>query len=469
MELPMLKGRDGALINKTRVKAFRADFRGQVILPGDADYDPARRIWNASIDRHPGLIARCADMADIIRAVKFARLNNLLVAVRGGGHNVAGRALCDEGIVIDLSMMKDVAVDPKERAVRVAPGATLGDLDRETHRHGLAVPTGVVSRTGIGGLTLGGGIGWLSRKYGLTCDNLLSCEVVTARGELLTADSKTNADLFWGLRGGGGNFGIVASFEFRAHPVSTVLGGIILYPRDQAGILLRHYRAVMASAPDELAVNAAFLSTPEGEPAIGIIACYCGNVSDGERILAPLRAFGPPILDTIQPIPFPVMQTLADAANPDHIHNYWRSTFLDRLSDEAIDLIVEQANRAESPLSITVLGFSGGAVSRVASGDTAIAHRSPAFLVGIEAKWTDPAESARHIAWTRGFSERLEGHSNRTYMLNFLCDEGPETVQRAFGQNYARLVALKTKYDPTNFFSINQNIESARQNRNYGP
>ena len=465
MALPILKGRDGAAIDKARLRAFKKDFRGQVILPGSADYDPARCLWNASIDKRPGLIARCSDVDDILQAVRFARANDLLVAVRGGGHNVAGRALCDDGFVIDLSAMKDILVDPQARTVRVAPGVTLGELDRETHLHGLAVPTGVVSKTGIAGLALGGGIGWLSRKYGLTSDNILSCDVVTARGELVTADARSHPDLFWGLRGGGGNFGVVTSFLFRAHPVSTVLGGLVLYPRDQAGMLLRHYRALMATAPDELTAFAGFLSTPEGEPAVALAACYCGDIGEGERILAPLRAFGSPMADMIQQTPFPAMQTLADESNPDHIQNYWRSTFIETLSDDAIDLIVEQARRAGSPLSIAVLGMLGGAIGKVPAGDTAFAHRKAAYNIAIEAKWTDPAETARHIAWARGFSERLEPYSSRASMLNFLGDEGPDAVRRAFGQNYEKLVALKTKYDPTNFFSINQNIVPHRQGR----
>ncbi|MGH6880846.1 MAG: FAD-binding oxidoreductase, partial [Hypericibacter sp.] len=375
----MLKRRDGTPVDKTGIKGFKKDFRGQVILPGSADYDPARRIWNASIDKHPGLIARCSDVDDVLHAVRFARANDLLVAVRGGGHNVGGRALCDDGIVIDLSALKSITVDPQARTVRVAPGVLLSELDRATHPHGLAVPAGVVSRTGIAGLALGGGIGWISRKYGLTSDNLLSCDVVTARGELVTADAKINPDLFWGLRGGGGNFGVVTSFQFRAHPVSTVLGGLLLHSRDQAGMLLRHYRALMATAPDELTAFVGFLPTPDGQPAVAAVACYCGDIAEGERILAPLRAFGSPMVDTIQPIPFPVMQTLADESNPDHIQNYWRSTFIETLSDEVIDLIVDQAGRAESSLSITVLGMLGGAIGRVDTGETAFAHRKAAY------------------------------------------------------------------------------------------
>ncbi len=458
MEIRKLKRRDGSIVDKAPIDAFRSAFHGQVIQPGDACYDKARRIWNASVDKRPGLIARCSGVADIVDAVKFARANDLLVAVRGGGHNVGGRALCDDGIVIDLSAMKGVFVDPERRTVRVEGGATLGDVDRETHLHGLAVPTGVVPRTGIAGLTLGGGVGWLVRKYGLTCDNLLACEVVIAEGKLLTASAEHNADLFWGLRGGGGNFGIVASFLFQAHPVSTVLGGLVLYPREEAGALLRHYRAFMASAPEEVTAYAGLISTPEGQPAVGIIACYCGDLDEGEQALRPLRRFGTPLVDAIQPMPFPAMQKLIDGSFPDRTFNYWRSTFLKELSDKAIDLIVAHANRIESPLSGIVVEFYGGAAGRIGPADTAFAQRQAEYNVGIMAQWVDDAESERHIGWARAMSEALKPYASGGYLLNFLSEENPDAVRAAFGTNHARLRALKAKYDPINFFSLNQNV-----------
>jgi FAD/FMN-containing dehydrogenase len=455
----MLKRRDGTAIDRTTIAAFRHGFQGQALLPEDVGHASARRIWNASIDKHPGLIARCSGVADVVRAVRFARANNVLVAVKSGGHNVAGRALCDDGIVIDLSAMNRVCVEPALRTVRVQAGALLGDVDRETHLHGLAVPTGVVSKTGIAGLTLGGGVGWLVRKYGLTCDNVLSCEVVTAEGAILTADVETNADLFWGLRGGGGNFGIVTSFLFQAHPVSTVLGGVVVHARDQAAAAFRHYRDFMASAPEELTAYAGLISTPEYTPVVAVMACYCGDLAEAERVLKPLRAFGSPLLDAIQPMPFPVMQTLADAANPDNIHNYWKSTFLNKLSDEAIDLIVEHGNRADSPLTHVLIQLFNGQMGKVGNADMAFAQRQEGFNVGIEAKWIDPAESEQHTAWARAFSEALKPYSSNTCLLNFLGGEDPDLVRGAFGGNYERLVELKTKYDPTNFFSINQNVE----------
>jgi hypothetical protein len=462
VKTPTLKSRNGAAVDKVTIETFRREFHGRALLPGDAGYDPARRLWSASIDKRPGLIARCSEAADVVRAVKFSRANNLLVAVKSGGHNVAGRALCDDGIVIDLSATNRVSVDAELRAVRVQAGALLGDVDRETNPHGLVVPTGVVSKTGIAGLTLGGGTGWLARKYGLTCDNVVSCEVVTAEGDLVTANNEINADLFWGLRGGGGNFGIVTSFLYRAHPVSTVLGGVIAYTRDQAAALLRYYRDFMPAAPDELTAYAGLISMPDGTPAVGVMACYCDDLTEGERVLKPLRAFGSPVFDAIQPMPFPTMQKLVDEMSPDSTHNYWRSTFIRDFSDEVIDLIIEHGNRMESRLSRIVIQFFGGAAGRVAPADTAFAQRQAEYNVGIETQWTDAAESEKHIGWTRTLSDALRPYSSNGYLLNFIGDEEPDTIRAAFGSNYARLVELKTKYDPTNFFSLNQNVAPMR-------
>jgi len=458
MLAPQLKRQNKEPVDTTLIAALRSNFRGQLILPTDSAYDTARRIWNGNIDRHPGLIARCAGTADVVQAVKFARANDLLVAVRGGGHNVAGRALCDDGIVIDLSGMRGVFVDPRQRTVRVQPGATLGDVDRETHLHGLAVPAGVVSRTGIAGLALGGGVGWLARKHGLTCDNLLSCEVVTADGDPTAADDATNADLFWGLRGGGGNFGIVTSFLFRAHPVSMVFGGLVVYPRDQARAVLRRHRDLMPSAPEDFAAYAALLSTPDGVPAVAILGCHCGDPAEGERIWQPFRSIATPLLDAVQPLPFPMMQGLIDAAFPEGAHNYWKSSFLKEQSDDSIDLIVELGNQAPSPMSSLVVEFYGGAVARADHPDTAFAQRRPAFNLGIMAQWTDPADTERNITWARDAADAVAPFASGGYLLNFLDEEGADTVRAAFGANYPRLAALKSKYDPTNFFRLNQNV-----------
>ena len=454
-----LVDRSGVAIEPAHVEAFATAFRGTLIRSGHVDYETARRIWNASIDKRPGMIARCSGLADVIAAVRFAREHGLLVAVRGGGHNVGGRATCDGGLVVDLSRMKGIYVDANARRARVQPGVLLGELDRETHVYGLAVPLGAVSKTGVAGLTLGGGVGWLARKYGLTCDNVISYEIVTADGEVLHVSADEHPDLFWALRGGGGNFVIVSSFEFRLHPVSTVLGGLIVHPRDRATDLLKFYRDFSESAPDELATYAGLLYTPDGLPAAAIVTCYCGDLTEGEKVIAPLRSFGSPLMDAIQPMPFPVMQTLLDDAVPDGNQNYWKSAFLRSLSDDAIDTIVGYANQATSPLTAVLVEQYGGAASRVGAQETAFGQRGAEYDLGILTQWTDPADSQRHIAWTRAFAEAMAPYRSGTYLLNFLgADETAETIRAAFGPNYDRLVEIKTKYDPTNFFRVNQNI-----------
>ena len=454
-----LVDRSGATIETAHVEVFATAFRGTLIRSGHGEYETARRIWNASIDKRPGMIARCSGLADVIAAVSFAREHGLLVAVRGGGHNVGGRATCDGGLVVDLSRMKGIYVDAKARRARVQPGVLLGELDRETHVYGLAVPLGAVSKTGVAGLTLGGGVGWLARKYGLTCDNVIAYELVTADGEVLHVSADEHPDLFWALRGGGGNFGIVTSFEFRLHPVSTVLGGLIVHPRDRATDLLKFYRDFSESAPDELATYAGLLYTPDGLPAAAIVTCYCGDLTEGEKVIAPLRSFGSPLMDAIQPMPFPVMQTLLDDAVPDGNQNYWKSAFLRSLSDDAIKTIVGYANQATSPLTAVIVEQYGGAASRVGAQETAFGQRSAEYDLGILTQWTDPADSERHIAWTRAFAEAMAPYRSGTYLLNFLgADETAETIRAAFGPNYDRLVEVKTKYDPTNFFRVNQNV-----------
>jgi FAD binding domain/Berberine and berberine like len=442
------------------IKTFRTSFSGQILEATDEGYNEARQIWNASFSKHPKVIARCSGVADVIAAVHFARTNKLLTAIRGGGHNVGGRALCDDGLVIDLSRMRAVFVDDNIRRVRVQSGATLGDLDRETHAFGLAVPCGIVPKTGIGGLTLGGGVGWLIRKYGMTVDNLLSAQVVTADGKVLTASASDNDDLFWALRGGGGNFGIVISFEFQAHPVATVLGGLLLYPRAKGVEVIRHFRDYMASAPDELTAYAALLYGPDGSPLVGVIACYCGSVAEGERVLEPLRKFGGPILDGIQAMPFPVMQSLLAPSFPDGNSNYWKSTLQKDLSDEAISAIVEHANRLSSPLSFIVLEYYGGAAGRVSKDATAFPHRDLPWDILFLAQWTDPTQTNMHRDWARSGEEMLRPFSQNAHLLSALDVEADDVVRSAFGPNLARLVAVKQKYDPTNFFRVNQNIKA---------
>jgi len=433
-----------------------------VIAPDDSLYESARRIWNASVDKKPGLIARCASSADVVKAINFARTNQIQVAVRGGGHNVGGRALCDDGLVIDMSQMRKIDVDPEARTVVAQAGCRLGDLDAATHPHGLVVPAGVLTATGIAGLTLGGGVGWLVRKYGLTCDNVLSFEMVTAGGDVVTASADENEDLFWGLRGGGGNFGVVVTFTFRAHPLTTVLGGLLIHPQAKAGEVLRFYRDFMETAPDELTAYAAMMHSPDGDPVSAIVPCWCGDLDEGEKYLRPMREFGPPLVDAVQPIPFPQMQTLFDDAFPDGNQNYWKSTFVNELSDEAIDLLVEHANAVPSPLSILIVELYGGAMARVGADETAFAHRTSDYDIGILSQWTDPADTATNIAWTRGVYDALQPHASGAFLLNFLGQEDDAVIRAAFGSNYDRLAELKRKYDPANFFRNNQNIIPAR-------
>ncbi len=447
------------------IQSFRSLFHGQVFEAADAGYDEARRIWNASVSKDPKVIARCSGIADVIAAVNFGRANELVTTVRGGGHNVGGRALCDGGLVIDLSRMRSVFVDDSTRKVRVEGGATLGDMDRETHVFGLAVPSGIVPKTGVGGLTLGGGVGWLIRKYGMSIDNLLSGQVVTVDGKVLTASADQNDDLFWALRGGGGSFGVVTSFEFQAHPVRTVLGGLLLSPRGMAIEVIRHFRDYMASAPDELTAYAALLHGPDGSPLVGVIACYCGSVADGEGVLKPLRSFGSPIVDRIQAMPFPEMQSLLGPSFPDGNQNYWKSTLQRELPDEAIARIVEHANRLRSPLSFVVLEYYGGAAGRVSREATAFPHRDLPWDILFLAQWTDPAETNMHREWARAGEEILRPFSQNAHLLSALDVEKEAVIKTAFGQNLSRLAAVKKKYDPSNFFRANPDMDLATQAR----
>ncbi len=442
----------------TDLQAFKSAFRGQVFEPEDAGYDEARKIWNASIDKRPQIIARCSGVADVVDAVNFGRANDLLTAIRGGGHNVGGRALCDGGLVIDLSRMRSVHVNPANSTVRVQGGATLGDLDRETHVFGIAVPCGIVPKTGIGGLTLGGGVGWLVRKYGMSIDNLLSCQVVTADGRVLNASASENEDLFWALRGGGGNFGVVTSFEFRAHAVHTVLGGLLLYTREAALDVLRFFRDYIESASDEVTAYAALLHGPDGTPLTAVIPCYCGDAAEGERVLRPLRAFGSPVLDAIQPMPLPAMQSLLGPSFPDGNHNYWKSTLERSLPDDAIRAIVDHGNHMRSPLSFVVLEYYGGAAGRVSKDQTAYPHRDLPWDILFIAQWTDLAQTAAQHEWARSGEDVLRPFSAGAHLLSALDVEPEEVIHTAFGPNLPRLIAVKRKYDPANFFRVNQNI-----------
>lgn len=454
------------------IQEFAADVRGEVIQPGDEEYETARHVWNAMIDKYPALIVRCAGVADVLRAVTFARTHDLPVAVRGGGHNVAGNATCDGGVVIDLSRMKSIRIDPLRRVARAEPGLTWGAFDRETQAFGLALTGGIQSTTGIAGFTLGGGFGYLARKHGLTCDNLLSADVVTADGRLVTASPSQNADLFWGVRGGGGNFGIVTSFEFRLFPLGPVLGGMLTYPAARARDVLRFYRDYVTTAPDELFTIPVFSTAPaaphlpahlHGKPVLNIVICCAGPPEAGARVVQPLRAFGPPEVDLVVTRPYTEMQTLLDAANPPGRHNYWKAEYLSGYSDAAIDTIVQFADqRPPSPFSKILLSHLGGAINRVGADETAYIHRQAPFLLNINAMWTDPHESNQQIGWAREFWTAMQPFSAGGVYVNFLSDEGEERVKAAYDpKTYARLAALKNKYDPTNFFRLNQNIKPA--------
>jgi hypothetical protein len=456
------RSRSGQPIVEDRISAFSDALRGDLVLPHDADYEQARHIWNAFVEKHPGAIARCAGTADVVAAVNFARENDIVVAVRGGGHNVGGRALCDDGLVIDLSRMRGIHVDPAARTVRVQGGATLGEVDAETHLHGLAVPFGVISKTGVAGLTLGGGVGWLVRKYGPTCDNVLSAEIVTADGMVRTASAEENPDLFWAIRGGGGNFGVVTSFLYQAYPVSTVLGGLIVYPRESAGDILRAYRDFMETAPEDLTAYVALACTPDGLPATVVIPCWSGpDLSTGEAAIAPLRKLGEPLMDAVDAIPFPAMQSILDDGFPAGSRNYWKSAFVKGLPDGAIDVLVEQAMGMTTPLSALIVEFYGGVGGRRPSDENAFAQRNSDYSIGFLAQWLDPADDAAQVAWTKAAWEAIQPFSTGGYLLNYLAEEGQEVVLAAFGSNYQRLSDLKRVYDPDNFFSINQNVRPA--------
>lgn len=456
------------MLDSTALDDLGGMFRGALIRPGDAGYESARRVWNGMIDRRPQVIARCTGVADVKAAITFAREHELPTAVRGGGHNVAGNAVCDDGIVIDLSPMKGVHVDPIARTVRAQPGVTWGEFDRETQVFALATTGGLVSTTGIAGLTLGGGIGWLARKHGTSCDNLLAAEVITADGRLLTATATENADLFWGLRGGGGNFGVVTSFEYRLHPVGpAVLAGPVLHAGEDAGQVLRFFRDYVATAPDELTVVASFMKAPSepflppevhGRLVIALAVCYAGDIDAGERVLTPLRAFGKPLADLIQPMPYTTLQSMQDEGYPPGLQNYWKSSYVDELSDDAIDTVLAHAAHMTSPRSGFYFEHLGGAIARPRE-QTAFGHRNTTFDLAILSLWDDPRESEDHIAWTRDFWEAMLPYASQGVYVNNLGNEGEERVRAAYGApTYERLVQLKAKYDPDNFWRLNQNI-----------
>jgi FAD/FMN-containing dehydrogenase len=456
-----------AVLDEGAVSTFKAGLRGELIRPGDDAYDGARKVWNGMIDRRPALIARCVGVADVIAAVNFARDQGLPVAIRGGSHNVTGNAVCDAGVVIDLSNMKGIRVDPEKRTVRAEGGCTWGDLDHATHVFGLAAPGGIISTTGIAGLSLGGGIGHLTRKYGLSCDNLISADVVLADGSFVTASEKKNPDLFWGLRGGGGNFGVVTSFEFRLHPVSEVMAGPILWPLEKSREALRLYRDFMDKAPDDLNAFFVFLIVPPGPPfpehlhnktLCGVVAMYTGPQAKADAVLAPLRKFGPPALDFFGPLPYPVVQSMFDALVPEGLQNYWKADFVNELSDEVIEAHVTHGPGIPTINSALHIYPVSGAANRVGKGDTAFFYRDAKYVHVIAAMYPNPADTAKNVAWVRDYWSALHPYSAGGAYVNFLMEEGDERIRATYGANYDKLVAVKTKYDPTNLFRLNQNV-----------
>lgn len=445
--------------------------RGAILLPGDAGYEAARTVWNAMIDRKPGLIVQCAGAADVIAAVRFAHAHGLLVAVKGAGHNIAGSAVCDGGLMLDLSPMKSVRVDPRQRTAVVEPGVTLGELDRETQAFGLATPLGINSTTGVAGLTLGGGFGWLSRPFGHAIDNLIAADVVTAQGELLHASADENADLFWGLRGGGGNLGVVTAFTFRLHPVGPeVLAGLIVFPLAQAAGVLRNYRAFVAEAPDELTVWVVLRKAPplpflpadaHGTGVVILPLIHVGDVAEGERLIAPMRRFGEALGEHVGPMPFTAWQSAFDPMMAPGMRNYWKSHDFSELSDAALDLMVEYAGTLPTPECEMFIAHLDGAVGRVAPGAMAYPHRNARFVLNVHARWQNPADDEACIRWARRFFAATAPHATGGVYVNFMTGDEQDRVRAAYGENYDRLATLKAKYDPGNLFQVNLNVRPA--------
>jgi FAD/FMN-containing dehydrogenase len=453
------------------VAAFAASLRGAVVVPNDAGYDDARAVWNGMIDKRPALIARCAGVADVMSCVSFAREHSLPVSVRGGGHNVSGNSVCESGLVIDLASMRGVRVDPLANTVRAEGGVTIGDLDRETQAFGLAVPMGVVTETGIAGLTLGGGFGWLRRKHGLSCDNLISADVVTADGRLVTTSAERNPDLLWALKGGGGNFGVVTSFEFRAHPVGPeVFFAFVIHAGTAGRRALQFYREWAAGAPDDISSFAILWHAPEldeipaehhGKPIVVFLAMHAGSTSDGEQALAGLRAHGTPIADLSAAMPYLDVQQFFDEDYPAHVMRYyWKSQYLAELSDDAIDVMVRLNEASPSHHSTIDVWQMGGAVGRVAASDTAFGDRSAGFLIGIESNWESADDDAAGLSWGREVFRALEPFATGAEYVNFpgLYEDAERMVERTFGDNLDRLAAVKASYDPENVFRLNHNI-----------
>jgi UDP-N-acetylenolpyruvoylglucosamine reductase len=460
-----------AIATELDVSTLAAQVRGKLIRPGDEGYEEARKTYNASIDRRPAAIVRSVDVADVIATVSFARENGLELAIRSGAHNVAGFGTTDGGIVLDLSPMKGIQIDQAARTVIAQAGCTWGDVDHATHAFGLAAPGGVVSTTGVGGLTLGGGLGHLTRSCGLAIDNILAADVVLADGSLVTASADENADLYWAIRGGGGNFGVVTSFTFRLHPVDTIVAGPMLWPIEQAAGAMRMWEQLLAGAPDELTGTFVFVVVPPGPPFPkelhgktmgGVVWCHTGTIEEADEALVPARAFGPPALDLVGPMPHPVLQSLFDELCPSGLYNYWRGDFVDELSDDAIAAYVEHGSQVPNIFSSIHVYPIDGVASRVGADETAFSYRGSRWSQVIFAADPDPAKSDDMRSWTVGTWEALHPFSAGGAYVNFMMDEGQERVQATYRGNYERLAEVKKRYDPTNLFRVNQNIQPAR-------
>jgi FAD/FMN-containing dehydrogenase len=434
---------------------------GNVLTDGDPGYEAARKVWNGMIDRKPALIAQCTSSNDIAAAVKFARKNNLIVSVRGGGHNVAGNAVCEAGLMIDLSKMKAIHIDVANKTATAEPGVLWVEFDDATIPLGLATTGGTVSDTGIAGLTLGGGLGWLMGKHGTTCDNLLSAEMITADGEQIKVDKINNADLYWAIRGGGGNFGIVSKFEYQLHSFGpNVIAGMILYPMEKAKEVFQFYRSYIRNTPDEMMSYSGFIVTPDGLPVTFILPAWMGDIKEAEKHLAPLRAFGTPLADMITEIPYKQLQSILDAACPTGIRRYWKSGYFTEISDDLLDILIRNVATRPSPLSPVLLFHIRGAAARVDPGGTAFSHRKDQWDSDIISQWIEPADDEKNITWTKHFWKEIEPFTNGVY-VNHLDSDDEARIKNAYGENYDRLKAIKKKYDPDNFFRMNNNIKPA--------
>ena len=447
-------------IDAERLEALSSTFSGTILGPGDPGYDEARRVHNGLIDRHPALIAGCQGVADIVDALRLARDSGLDVSIRGGGHNVAGRAVADGGVMIDLSSMRGIHVDPAARTVRAQGGVTWNELNREAHVHGLAVTGGAISSTGIGGYTLGGGLGWLMAKFGLASDNLLGVELVTADGRVLEVDDDSHPDLMWALRGGGGNFGVAASLVLRLHPLTMVTGGLIAHPIEAAGDMLRFVRDAVQGCSDDLMVFAGLVHAPDGSgmKLAAMIVFHTGEPEQAERELAPFKEWGSPLMTHVDPMPYPVMNTLLDGGYPKGALNYWLSSFTSGLPDALIDSVVERFGSVPSPMSAILFEHFHGAVTRVAVTDTAVPHREEGFNLLLPSEWLDPADTEANIRWTKDTFAALSEHFSGARWLNYLGDDQDDAIRSAYGPNYDRLVEVKRRYDPGNVFHLNHNI-----------